>query len=158
MKATEQYFPVILFIYCRKFFCTLAGSKGRGAVPQGHENKGNKTIRQNEKQETRVTYSVKRLQKGREKTLLKDYIQFKKTIVQNKKERRYTLEPHSLKSFSKKRPQCNQQRGEQREGRHAHSSKTNSEPRKPQYSQQRRPRGSNEKENAYTKAKLTQSH
>ena len=32
-------------------------------------------------------------------------------------------------------------RGEQREGRHANSSKTNSDPRKPQYSQQRRPRG-----------------
>ena len=31
-------------------------------------------------------------------------------------------------------------RAEQREGRHTHSRKNNSEPRKPQYSQQRRPR------------------
>ena len=44
--------------------------------------------------------------------------------------------------------------GEQREGRHANSSKTDSEPRKPQYSQQRRPMGA-KKRNTHT---LKQNH
>ena len=42
------------------FFFVFWRSKGRGAMPQGHENKGNKTIRQKEKQKARVTYRVKR--------------------------------------------------------------------------------------------------
>ena len=43
-----------------EFFVVFWRSKGRGAMPQGHENKGNKTIRQKEKQKARVTYRVKR--------------------------------------------------------------------------------------------------
>ena len=42
------------------FFVVFWRSKGRGAMPQGHENKRNKTIRQKEKQKARVTYRVKR--------------------------------------------------------------------------------------------------
>ena len=106
------------------------------------------------------------------KILLKDYIQYKRLYTKDKKERKHTLEPHSLKTISRKettvqptkategssekgdthtqakptqsprKPQYSQRRrprGGQREGRHTHSSKT-TEPGKPQYSQQRRPR------------------
>ena len=45
---------------CQVSFFVFWRSKGRGAMPQGHENKGNKTIRQKEKQKARVTYRVKR--------------------------------------------------------------------------------------------------
>ena len=81
---------------------------------------------------------------------MKDYLQIRQ-------ERAHAIEPHSIKPFSKNNSATNKgDRGEQREGRNAHSSKTNSEPRKPQYSQKRRPRGAKRRKR-HTQAKPIQS-
>ena len=99
-------------------------SKGRCAMPQGYENKGNKTIRQKEKQKqkTRVTYRIKRppklegappygaspLTSPGNRTPPPDYleyyfntIQYKRLHTKDKKERTHILEQHSLKPISR---------------------------------------------------------
>ena len=176
-------------------------------MPQGQENKGNKTIRQKQNKKFRLTYRVKRPPNDSEikiikkttkmaggtsirsqpanfaresnpasrlvKMLLKHYIQYIRAVYKGQEENnthtRATLAQTYLKKSSHSANNKGD-RGEQREGRHAHSSKansvpkktvvqptkategeqregrhthSNSEPKSPQYCQQMRPRETN---------------
>ena len=113
----------------------FGGPKGAVRCP----NKGNKTIRQKEKQKqnktkTRMIYRVKRLPKGKGappygarklnsasrlvKILLKDYIQYKRQYTKDKKEK------HSSKANPEPTKTAVQPtkaiEGEQRDGRRTH--------------------------------------
>ena len=89
------------------------------------------------------------------KILLKDYIQCKRAIYK-RQERGHTLEPHSLKPISRKettvQPTKATERSSEKGDAHTQAKPTRS-PRKPQYSQRRRPRGRKEREDTHTQAK-----
>ena len=90
------------------------------------------------------------------KILLKDYIQCKRAIYK-RQERTHTLEPHSLKPISRKettvQPTKATERSSEKGDTHTQAKPTRS-PRKPQYSQRRRPRGRKEREDTHSSKKL----
>ena len=67
------------------------------------------------------------------KILLKDYIQYRRVLYKRQKGKRTHTRATFTQTYLKKRNHSETNkgdRGEQREGRHAHSSKANSEPKK----------------------------